>query len=111
MPFLGLLGQPLLLRVFKVVDELTSLHAQVPRDAWSMDVVFSDSGDLQGAFYDNNSGVDYHVPVSGSLASAPRLRIAHVSVEMAPIAKVPASHAAMILLPRAVEVSRPAMRL
>lgn len=51
-------------------------------------MVFSDSGDLQGAFYDNNSGVDYHVPVSGSTASPPRLRIAHVSVEMAPIAKV-----------------------
>ena len=61
---------------------------QVPEDAWSMDMVFSDSGDLQAAFYDNNSGVDYHVPVSGSSASPPRLRITHVSVEMAPIAKV-----------------------
>lgn len=61
---------------------------QVPEDAWSMDMVFSDSGDLQAAFYDNNSGVDYHVPVSGSSASPPALRITHVSVEMAPIAKV-----------------------
>lgn len=61
---------------------------QVPKDAWSMDMVFSDSGDLQAAFYDNNSGVDYHVPVTGSSASPPRLRITHVSVEMAPIAKV-----------------------
>ena len=54
-------------------------------------MVFSDTGDLQGAFYDNNSGVDYHVPVSGSLASPPRLRITHISVEMAPIAKVVSS--------------------
>ena len=53
-------------------------------------MVFSDSGDLQGAFYDNNSGVDYHVPVSGSSARPPQLRITHISVEMAPIAKVPA---------------------
>ncbi len=53
-----------------------------------MDMVFSDSGDLQAAFFDNNSGVDYHVPISGSTASPPQLRITHVSVEMAPIAKV-----------------------
>ena len=53
-----------------------------------MDMVFGDSGDLAGGFYDSNAGVDYHVPVSGSSARPPRLRIAHVSVEMAPIAKV-----------------------
>ena len=84
----ALLRQPPLPKLSTVVDELTFFHAQVPKDAWSMDMVFSDSGDLQGAFYDNNSGVDYHVPVSGSSTSPPRLRIAHVSVEMAPIAKV-----------------------
>lgn len=59
-------------------------------------MVFSDSGDLQGAFYDSNSGVDYHVPVSGSSASPPQLRITHISVEMAPIAKVLACHAAHV---------------
>ena len=53
-----------------------------------MDMVFSDSGDLQGALHDSNSGVDYHVPILGSSARPPRLRVVHVSVEMAPIAKV-----------------------
>ena len=53
-----------------------------------MDMVFGDSSDLAGGFYDSNAGVDYHVPVSGSSARPLRLRIAHVSVEMAPIAKV-----------------------
>ena len=52
-------------------------------------MVFSDTGDLHGGFYDNNSGVDYHVPIRGSSVQQPPLRIAHVSVEMAPIAKVP----------------------
>lgn len=51
-------------------------------------MVFSDSGDPQGAFTDSNAGVDYHVPVSGAPGSPPALNIAHVSVEMAPIAKV-----------------------
>ena len=51
-------------------------------------MVFSDTGDLHGGFYDNNSGVDYHVPIRGSTVRQPPLRIAHVSVEMAPIAKV-----------------------
>ena len=62
-------------------------------------MVFSDTGDLQGAFYDNNSGVDYHVPVSGSSASPPRLRITHISVEMAPIAKVVFPCRATVMLP------------
>lgn len=53
-----------------------------------MDMVFSDTGDLHGGFYDNNAGVDYHVPISGASVTRPPLRIAHVSVEMAPIAKV-----------------------
>jgi starch synthase len=53
-----------------------------------MDMVFSDTGDLHGGFYDNNAGVDYHVPVASASVLRPPLRIAHVSVEMAPIAKV-----------------------
>lgn len=60
---------------------------QVPHDAWSMDMVFSDSGDLHGGFYDNNAGVDYHIPIANPSVTRPPLRIAHVSVEMAPIAK------------------------
>ena len=51
-------------------------------------MAFSDSADLQGAVHDSNSGVDYHVPILGSSTRPPRLRVAHVSVEMAPIAKV-----------------------
>ena len=61
---------------------------QVPGDAWSLDMVFSDTGDLHGGLYDSNAGVDYHVPVRGGPAGAPPLHVAHVSVEMAPIAKV-----------------------
>ena len=62
---------------------------QVPKDAWELDLVFSDSGlGGSGHFYDNNGGFDYHVPVRGSLHPQPRLSIVHVAVEMAPIAKV-----------------------
>lgn len=53
-----------------------------------MDMVFSDTGDLQGGFYDSNGGLDYHVPVSGGVGSAVRLSVVHVTVEMAPVAKV-----------------------
>lgn len=53
-----------------------------------MDMVFSDTGDLQGGFYDSNGGLDYHVPVSGGVGAAVRLNVVHVTVEMAPVAKV-----------------------
>lgn len=36
---------------------------QVPSDAHVMDLVFSDTGDMHGGFYDNNGGLDYHVDV------------------------------------------------
>ena len=62
---------------------------QVPKDAWMMDMVFSDTGDAHGGFYDSNNGLDYHVPVAGGTASPLPLRVVHISVEMAPIAKVP----------------------
>ena len=65
------------------------LGLQVPKDAWELDLVFSDSGlGGSGHFYDNNGGFDYHVPLRGSLHPQPRLSIVHVAVEMAPIAKV-----------------------
>ena len=64
--------------------------AQVPEDAQVMDLVFSDTGDLHGGFYDNNGGKDYHIVCAGGSGQAPRLRVVHVTVEMAPIAKVPA---------------------
>ncbi len=62
--------------------------AQVPEDAQVMDLVFSDTGDLHGGFYDNNGGLDYHIVCTGGSGQAPRLRVVHVTVEMAPIAKV-----------------------
>ena len=61
---------------------------QVPNDAWMMDMVFLDNGDAHGGFYDSNNGLDYHEPVAGPSASPSQLRVVHVSVEMAPIAKV-----------------------
>ncbi len=41
---------------------------QVPTDAHVMDLVFLDSSDSHGGFYDNNKGLDYHIP--GALSSA-----------------------------------------
>lgn len=61
---------------------------QVPPDAQVMDLVFSDTGDLHGGFYDNNGGLDYHIVCTGGTGQSPLLKIVHVTVEMAPIAKV-----------------------
>lgn len=67
----------------------------MPKDAQVMDVVFSDTGDLHGGFYDNNNGLDYHIACSGSNSQLPPLRIVHVTVEMAPIAKARAFHSSL----------------
>ena len=64
------------------------LCVQVPSDASVMDMVFADSGEMHGGFVDNNKGLDYHVPVSGSSSGFPCLKVVHVAVEMAPVAKV-----------------------
>ena len=61
---------------------------QVPGDASVLDVVFSDSSSPNSGFWDTNHGLGYHVPISGSSEPQPSLSIVHVSVEMAPIAKV-----------------------
>jgi starch synthase len=50
-----------------------------------MDFVFSES---EGGIYDNRNGMDYHIPVSDSVAREPPMHIVHIAVEMAPIAKV-----------------------
>lgn len=55
-------------------------------DAYMMDFVFSERED--GGIYDNRNGMDYHIPVSGGIVKEPPMHIVHVSVEMAPIAKV-----------------------
>lgn len=64
-------------------------HAKVeiPYDVFMMDFVVADVPSGDGS-YDNRGGYDYHIPIIGSLAQAPPLHIVHVSVEMAPIAKV-----------------------
>jgi starch synthase len=59
----------------------------VPPDAHALDLVFRDAAGAAG-FVDDNGGLDYHVPVEGAAGPAPALRVVHVAVEMAPIAKV-----------------------
>ena len=59
----------------------------IPVDVFMMDFVVADVDDGPGS-YDNRGGFDYHIPITGSLAKEPPLHIVHVSVEMAPIAKV-----------------------
>lgn len=51
-----------------------------------MDFVFSERED--GGIFDNRNGMDYHIPVSGSVVKEPPMHIVHIAVEMAPIAKV-----------------------
>lgn len=51
-----------------------------------MDFVFSEKED--GGIFDNNNGMDYHIPVFGGVAKEPPMHIVHIAVEMAPIAKV-----------------------
>lgn len=63
---------------------------QVPADASVLDVVFSDSSSPNSGFWDTNHGLGYHVPITGSSVPQPSLSIVHISVEMAPIAKVSA---------------------
>lgn len=53
---------------------------------------------LQTGFYDNNKGLDYHIPVQGGRGSMPTLRVVHVAAEMAPIAKV-RRHASLHIFP------------
>ena len=56
----------------------------VPLDAHVVDFSFRDNG----IFVDDNEGAEYHCDVIGASGVAPKLRIAHLAVEMAPIAKV-----------------------
>jgi starch synthase len=74
----------------------------VPADALVADLVFLDSENISSGFYDNNGGLDYHVPVAGAPGRLPPLRIAHVSVEVAPVAKVGGMADVVTALGRAV---------
>ena len=60
---------------------------KVPKNAWSMDFVFSDVMQGDGT-YDNRGGLDYHLETTGSTTKETQMHVCHISVEMAPIAKV-----------------------
>ena len=72
---------------------------EVPVDAWSLDAFVSDAaGPSAGGFSDDAGGSQYHLRVAAASSDSssspppppapPALRIAHVSVEAAPAAKV-----------------------
>lgn len=64
----------------------SALAVNVPLDAYVMDFVFSEKE--EGGIFDNKNGMDYHIPVFKGIAKEPPMHIVHISVEMAPIAKV-----------------------
>ncbi|KAK7245860.1 hypothetical protein RIF29_40713 [Crotalaria pallida] len=74
---------------------------KVPLDAYMMDFVFSDRED--GGDFDNKFGMDYHIPVFGGIVKEPPLHIIHISVEMAPIAKVGGLGDVVTSLSRAIQ--------
>uniref|UniRef100_A0A0E0KVH1 starch synthase n=1 Tax=Oryza punctata TaxID=4537 RepID=A0A0E0KVH1_ORYPU len=74
---------------------------RVPLDAYMMDFVFSESE--EGGIYDNRNDMDYHIPVSDSIAKEPPMHIVHIAVEMAPIAKVGGLGDVVTSLSRAVQ--------
>ncbi|RVW45970.1 Soluble starch synthase 3, chloroplastic/amyloplastic [Vitis vinifera] len=74
---------------------------KVPLDAYMMDFVFSERED--GGIFDNRNGMDYHIPVFGSVVKEPPMHIVHIAVEMAPIAKVGGLGDVVTSLSRAVQ--------
>ena len=83
------------------VGSAVTCKIKIPEDAWMMDFVFSD-GIAEGSTYDNHFGKDYHVPIEGSTETMPPLHVMHISVEMAPIAKVGGLGDVVTALARAV---------
>eukprot|EP00210_Caulerpa_lentillifera_P007095 g6788.t1 len=79
------------------------VNITIPEDAYVLDFIFSDSDHDHGGFIDNNSGLDYHMPITGSKLKSPSLKIVHVTVEMAPIAKVGGLADVVTALGRAVQ--------
>uniref|UniRef100_A0A7N0SWD3 starch synthase n=1 Tax=Kalanchoe fedtschenkoi TaxID=63787 RepID=A0A7N0SWD3_KALFE len=74
---------------------------RVPPDAYTIDFVFSEAqGD---GLYDNNNGMDYHIPVFGGITKEPPMHIVHIAVEMAPVAKVGGLGDVVTSLSRAVK--------
>ncbi|GLT52638.1 hypothetical protein SLA2020_259660 [Shorea laevis] len=74
---------------------------KVPLDAYMMDFVFSE--EENGGIFDNNYGMDYHIPVFGGIVKEPPMHIVHIAVEMAPIAKVGGLGDVVTSLSRAVQ--------
>ena len=66
-----------------------TLTLNVPKDAHVMDFKFTDEDALPGSGKsDDNGDKWYHVSVAGGSGSPPSLKVVHIAVEMAPIAKV-----------------------
>ncbi|CAJ1941344.1 unnamed protein product [Sphenostylis stenocarpa] len=74
---------------------------KVPLDAYMIDFVFSDKE--EGGIFDNNDGMDYHMPVLGGTVKETPMHIVHIAVEMAPIAKVGGLGDVVTSLSRAVQ--------
>lgn len=74
----------------------------IPKNAWSLDFVFSNV-EYGDGIYDNRGGLDYHLPTAGSIFRESPLHIVHISVEMAPIAKVGGLGDVVTSLGRAVQ--------
>ncbi|XP_004293290.1 PREDICTED: starch synthase 3, chloroplastic/amyloplastic [Fragaria vesca subsp. vesca] len=73
----------------------------VPLDAYVMDFVFSESE--EGGLFDNKNEMDYHIPVFGGVSKESPMHIVHITVEMAPIAKVGGLGDVVTSLSRAVQ--------
>ncbi|PQQ03616.1 starch synthase 3 chloroplastic/amyloplastic isoform X2 [Prunus yedoensis var. nudiflora] len=90
----------------KMLPAETGSHVKttvkIPLDAYVMDFVFSEKEDDEGLF-DNKNGMDYHIPVFGGVLKESPMHIVHISVEMAPIAKVGGLGDVVTSLSRAVQ--------
>lgn len=84
--------------------EHCSVRIKVPKDAFSLDFVFTDSANNDGRF-DNRNGLDYHVAVQNAVVKETPLYVAHIAVEMAPICKVGGLGDVVTALGRAVQES------
>lgn len=85
----------------KVGDHFQAV-IDIPADAYSVDFVFADVPSGDGT-YDNRGGLDYHLPTTGSTSKESPMYVCHISVEMAPVAKVGGLGDVVTSLGRAVQ--------